>query len=282
MAPKRNLLPTACRHGFTLIELLVVISVIALLIAILLPALSAARRVAQLSTCMSNLRQHGIAIAVYNHDYNGVMPLFAERRRNQNVAPTAPETGGRGLSWAGQLNKNYAMDYEAFSCPSDTTPPRDEQDAYWVDRDTTPEITSIVVNASYSAVVFYYDDNNPVNPAVSRTPWSIPVATNYPPSWEQPGKVSMIEEPSRLHMVWDGPLTTIEQLAIANLNNNSLTWLSAGTSIYVDIWQRHPARRVLDPGESNAGPNSLFADGHAEAVIDTTALEERDVSIAVN
>lgn len=272
--------PAENRRGFTLIELLVVISIIALLIAILLPALGAARNAARTTACLSNLRQHGIAIATYNADYKDVMPLYAERRRGQAVAPTAPETGGKGLSWAGQLNKNYEMSFEAFSCPTDETPPRDFQDAFWVDRDTTPEIASIVVNASYSAVAFYYDDNNPDNPALWKTPWSIPVATNYPASWERPGYTYQMLEPSRLNLVWDGPLTTIEQVAETNLNNNaSASWLPGGTSIYVDIWQRHAGRRVLAPDENGAGPNSLFADGHSEAVINTTELEAADVAV---
>ncbi|MEM6550538.1 MAG: DUF1559 domain-containing protein [Planctomycetota bacterium] len=56
-------------RGFTLIELLVVISIIALLIAILLPALRAAREAARSATCLSQMRQLGIAGGVYHNDY---------------------------------------------------------------------------------------------------------------------------------------------------------------------------------------------------------------------
>ena len=59
---------TRCRrslNGFTLIELLVVISIIAVLIAILMPALKSARRQTRVVMCMNNLKQLGIGLSVY-------------------------------------------------------------------------------------------------------------------------------------------------------------------------------------------------------------------------
>lgn len=60
------------RLGFTLIELLVVISIIALLIGILLPALGAAKEMAKGSVSLNNLRQIGIATQMYLGEFNGV------------------------------------------------------------------------------------------------------------------------------------------------------------------------------------------------------------------
>ena len=65
-------------HAFTLIELLVVISIVALLVAILLPALKKARVAGQMAASMSNIRQLSIALHTYTADNNASMPFILD------------------------------------------------------------------------------------------------------------------------------------------------------------------------------------------------------------
>jgi prepilin-type N-terminal cleavage/methylation domain-containing protein len=73
------------RAAFTLVELLVVIGIIGVLVGLLLPSLARAREAANVTNCLSNLRQIGVGIELYSQLNKGQMPLVIERYITQGA-----------------------------------------------------------------------------------------------------------------------------------------------------------------------------------------------------
>ncbi|TWT33960.1 hypothetical protein KOR34_37960 [Posidoniimonas corsicana] len=124
------------RRAFTLVELLVVIAIIGILIALLLPAVQAARESARRSSCLNNLRQVSLAMMNYESS-NKRLPVGAAQRFNVTSDPTlhswvsqilqyVEEANAYGMAdWTQPLaqreddgNRAHHIKFETFSCPS--------------------------------------------------------------------------------------------------------------------------------------------------------------------
>jgi prepilin-type N-terminal cleavage/methylation domain-containing protein len=106
----------ARRPGFTLIELLVVIAIIAILAALLLPALSRAKARAQRISCVNNLRQISIALQLWGEDHTGRFPW--RTLTDEEGTQSLPE------AWQHfQSVSNEAVTPKLLHCPSDRPRP---------------------------------------------------------------------------------------------------------------------------------------------------------------
>jgi len=143
-----------CKRGFTLIELLVVIAIIAILAAILMPVFATARENARKGSCLSNLKQIGMATMMYAQDYDETYPYLYYLAGwpwpyGMMLPPQSGENTYDGSPWVSVLQP-YVRNNKVWFCKSTGEDPGDHwKDPFTGKAPTNYSINSMVVMPDY-------------------------------------------------------------------------------------------------------------------------------------
>ncbi len=219
------------KSGFTLIELLVVVGIIALLVAILMPALSMARGAGYNANCLSNLRQIGIGASMYVQDWN-MYPISVT---------------GKGTKWADFVANPDLAKTESLGYAVGLLPYHNNKKIY-----DCPILVNLDCDISYCYNWLAGNDGEAYENGVRNT---------LTPS--------RLEIPDRFVFIYDQPLRPTAGMGMYHDIDPSDEWGGAdwnkdgwGVIRYYDGIRNSVTQPVNGPHKN--GHNILFADGHAK------------------
>jgi prepilin-type N-terminal cleavage/methylation domain-containing protein/prepilin-type processing-associated H-X9-DG protein len=242
------------KQGFTLIELLVVIAIIAILAGLLLPALAAAKRKAQQTYCLNNLKQIGLGFVLYVGDQGDTMPADASHGGGWHTEDWIYWQGGATLltpAPGGQVSPPLAQSQIALLLK-------------WSNTNTVntvfrcPADKSDAGRQAYTGWTPYYNYSYSVNSQGTGITNEGTASSWASGSWV-PFKYSQILHPSFLLLLAEEP------------TDMTAGEMPPGYNRIIDDGRWEPGSDSITMRHRNKG-NCGFADGHAEVIDYQTAL----------
>ena len=251
------------RGGFTLIELLVVISIIALLIALLLPALARAKKLANNVVCESNLRQLGLAYQEYTQEsaaashgfvcnYDSSFYANSDNSMQNNVwyFALAPMFGGQVVPPGKPFNwvQLPAAELGVLRCPSAVSKSPEWwgwANASYVVEGNPPWLADEFCSYGLNGLMYNYSDS--LTPHGYLGSWA-----DGAPFWSNSGKTQSSQAPLFADAVWFDGLPNVLYDPVVLPTDGSQAWSTQMARFCIN---RH-----------QGAINIVFADGHAEGV----------------
>lgn len=261
------------QQAFTLIELLVVISIIALLVGILLPALGAARKSAQRAVCLSNQRQIGVAMMTYATNYKGLLPYTMYQK---SAADPQTRWWHRLILDGAAVGRAEEGSNSNLVCPSDIKP-------YVPDTGADPNDPNNNVACSYG-MNNYLSIADGVDNMANPVPPNGKDAVNVEMVWHpidnmlSPSTLLLTTEIYYGHILQDmyyGLNSTLQPKQREKVHTEQEYTVMQNTVWNRLEWGRHSGE-LDDPSGSI---NALFVDGHVTAVArgtDVKAITEAE------